>query len=219
MGGQLFAHFGGGGALNVAFILMERERANWECLSQSLSDYYNSPGRLAVFRRQFESATRRPGMDPATLAMELEILAVRGFGDMGKRARDWMIRDTFITAQRSCGLRRHLDGVPPGTPIRDIVDRCRVWESHLEQESGKRSLNDGVGEGVFLVRTAGTWGEPVFAGGHFFSVLVADLVGECPEWPVSGDTDGGTGVWSTPGNEGWSGREGQPPGPLGPRYD
>ena len=26
---------------------------------------------------------------------------------------------------------------------------------------------------------------------------------------------GGTGKWSTPGNEGWSGREGQPPGPLG----
>ena len=25
----------------------------------------------------------------------------------------------------------------------------------------------------------------------------------------------GTGMWSTPGNEGWSGREGQPPGSLG----
>ena len=33
-------------------------------------------------------------------------------------------------------MRRQLNGVPPDTPIRDIVDRCRVWESHLEQESG-----------------------------------------------------------------------------------
>ena len=89
-----------------------------------------------MFRRQFESATRRPGMDPAMFATELEILAVRGFGDMSKRARDWMIRDRFIAAQQSCGLCRHIDGVPPDTPIQDIVDRCRVWESHSEQESG-----------------------------------------------------------------------------------
>ena len=56
---QLFAHLEGE-ALNVAILMPEGERANWECLSQSLSDYYNSPGRLAVFRWQFESATRRP---------------------------------------------------------------------------------------------------------------------------------------------------------------
>ena len=130
---QLFAHLEGE-ALNVALLMPEGERANWECLSQGLSDYYNSPGRLAVFQRQFESATRRPEMDPATFATELKILAVCGFGDMGKRARDWMIRDRFIGAQRSCGLRRHLDGVPPDTPIRDIVDRCHVWESHSEQK-------------------------------------------------------------------------------------
>ena len=136
---QLFAHLEGE-ALNVALLMPEGERANWECLSQGLSDYYNSPGRLAVFRRRFESATRQPEMDPATFATELEILAVRGFGDMGKRARDWMIRDRFIAAQRCCGLRRHLDGVPPDTPIRDIVDRCRMWESHSEQtESGLSS--------------------------------------------------------------------------------
>ena len=58
---------------------------------------------------------------------------MRGFGDMGKRARDSMIRDRFIAAQRSCGLRRHLDSVSSDTPIRDIVDRCLVWESDSEQ--------------------------------------------------------------------------------------
>ena len=77
-------------------------------------------------------------MDPATFATELETITVRGFGDMGKRARDCMIRDRFIAAQRSCGLRRHLDGVPPDTSIWDTVDCCRVWESHSEQsESGQ----------------------------------------------------------------------------------
>ena len=64
---QLFAHLEGE-TLNVALLMPEGERANWECLSQGLSDYCNSPGRLAVFRRWFESATRRQEMDPATFA-------------------------------------------------------------------------------------------------------------------------------------------------------
>ena len=88
------------------------------------SDYYNSPRRLAVFRRRFENASRRPGADPATFATELGILAVRGFGDMGKRARDSMVRDKFIAAQRNCGLHRHLDGASSDASIRDIVDSC-----------------------------------------------------------------------------------------------
>ena len=53
---------------------------------------------------------------------------------MGKHARNWMIRDRFFAAQRSCGLRRHLDCVPLDTPMRDIVDRCRVWESNSDQK-------------------------------------------------------------------------------------
>ena len=64
---QLFAHLNGE-ALNVALLMLEDERGKWEDLSRGLSDYYDSPGRLAVFRRQVESATRRPGMDPATFA-------------------------------------------------------------------------------------------------------------------------------------------------------
>ena len=107
---QLFAHLDGE-ALNVALLMPVAERDKWEDLSNGISEYYyNSPGRLAVFRRRFESASRRPGVDPATFATELGILAVRGFGDMGKRARASMVRDKFIAAQRNCGLRRHLDG-------------------------------------------------------------------------------------------------------------
>ena len=110
--------------------------------SNGLSVYYNSPGRLAVFRRQFESVSRRPGVDAAMFATELEILAVRGFGDMGKRAHDSMVRDKFIAVQRNCGLHRHLDGASSDAPIRDIVDSCRVWESHSDRES---SLDAGWG--------------------------------------------------------------------------
>ena len=60
---QLFAHLDGE-ALNVALLMPEGEWSNWE----GLSDYYNSLGRLAVFRWQFECAARPPGMDPATFA-------------------------------------------------------------------------------------------------------------------------------------------------------
>ena len=64
---------------------------------------------------------------------------------------------------------------------------------------GEGSLSNGVGEGVFLVRTPGTWGEPMFAGGHFFSVLVAGLVGECPGWPIYRVIRASsTGMWSNP---------------------
>ena len=49
---------------------------------------------------------------------------------MGRTARLHLIRDRFIAGHSNCDLRRHLDSVPPETPIRDVVDRCRVWESH-----------------------------------------------------------------------------------------
>ena len=69
---QLFAHLEGE-ALNVALLMPEGERANREGLSHGLANYYYSPERLAVFRKQFESVTRRAGADPAT---ELQILVI-----------------------------------------------------------------------------------------------------------------------------------------------
>ena len=53
---------------------------------------------------------------------------------------------------------------------------------------GKRPLSEGVGEGMFLVWTPGTWGEPMFTSGHFF-ISATGVVGRCPKWPISGDTD------------------------------
>ena len=51
---------------------------------------------------------------------------------MGQTARLRLIRDWFIAGHSSCELRRHLDIVPPETPTRDVVGRCRVWESHAD---------------------------------------------------------------------------------------
>ena len=57
---------------------------------------------------------------------------MKAFGDIGQTARLRLIRDRFIAGHESCELRRHLDCLPPDTPLRDIVDRCRVWESHSD---------------------------------------------------------------------------------------
>ena len=69
---------------------------------------------------------------PAIFATALETLAVKAFGDMGQTARLRLIRDRFIAGHSNCDLRRHLDSVSPETPIRDVADRCRVWESHAD---------------------------------------------------------------------------------------
>ena len=51
---------------------------------------------------------------------------------MGQTARLRLIRDRFIAGHSE--LRRYLDSVPPETPIRDVVDRYRVWEGHADPE-------------------------------------------------------------------------------------
>ena len=137
---QLFAHLDGE-ALNVAFLMPVEEREQWTAFARGLSDYFNFPGRLAVVRRRFESASRRPGVDPATFATELGILAVLGFENMGECARDLMVRNKFIAAQQSSELRRHLDGASVDASIGDIVDSCRVWESHTKAGMMDPTLN------------------------------------------------------------------------------
>ena len=57
-------------------------------------------------------------------------IGLRAFGDMGPSTQVRMVHDRFVTGHRNWDLRWHLDSVPPVTPIREIVDRCRVWESH-----------------------------------------------------------------------------------------
>ena len=116
----------------MALLLTREKRESWTGLVSGLSAYYQSPGRLAVLRRRFESAFRRPGLDPATFATELGILAIQGFEAMKEQARDTMIRDKFIASQGQCALRRQLDGFAQDTPIGEIVDSCRVWESHSD---------------------------------------------------------------------------------------
>ena len=49
---ELFAHLEAE-ALDVALLLPKETRERWIGLVNGLSAYYNSPGRLAVFRRRF----------------------------------------------------------------------------------------------------------------------------------------------------------------------
>ena len=99
----------------------------------ALTEHYGSPGRLADYRRQFGKTIRKEGEDPSIFAIALETLAVKAFGDIR------IIRDRFVAGHDSCALCRHLDSVPPETPIQDIVDRCRVWESHADTEARRFS--------------------------------------------------------------------------------
>ena len=81
-----------------------------------------------------KKTTRSAGEDTSIFAIALETLAVKAFGDMGQTARLRLIRDCFIVGHSTCELWRYLDSVPPETPIRYVVDRCRVWESHADPE-------------------------------------------------------------------------------------
>ena len=128
---QLLSHLQGD-ALSVALLLPLPRRSSRKDLTHALSAHYGSPGRLASYRRQFDKTERNLEEDPANFGIALETLAVKAFGDIGQTARLRLIRDRFIAGHGSCALRRHLDCLPPDTPLRDIVDRCRVWESHAE---------------------------------------------------------------------------------------
>ena len=126
-------------ALSVALLIPMPLQASRRELTDALSSHYGSPGRLANYRREFDKTVRKKGDDPSNFAITLETLAVKAFGNMGQIARLRLIRDRFIAGHENCDLRRYLDCVPPDTPLRDIVDRCRVWESHGTTETRRVS--------------------------------------------------------------------------------
>ena len=130
---QLLSHLEGD-TLNVALLMPMSRRTSRTGLVDALSAHYGLPGRLADYRRQFEKTTRSAGEDPSIFAIALETLAVKTFGYMGQTARLRLICDRFIAGHSSCELHRYLDSVPPETLFRDVVDRCRIWESHADPE-------------------------------------------------------------------------------------
>ena len=136
---QLVSHLEGD-ALNVALLVPASERVLPGVLVGALSENYGSPGRLAEYSRQFERTSRSPGDDPSVFAIELETLARKAFADVDASVCLQLVRDRFIAGQVECSLRRHLDSVGPDTPMRDIVDSCRVWESHAEDTDSWESL-------------------------------------------------------------------------------
>ena len=105
---QLLSHREGN-TLNVALLVPEMKRTTRARLIGALTEHYGPPGRLADYRRQFERTAPMEWEDPSILAIALETLAVKAFGDMGPNARLRLICDRFD----NCALRRHLDSVPP----------------------------------------------------------------------------------------------------------
>ena len=61
---QLLSHLDGD-ALNVTLLVPESQQAVPEFLINSLSDHYNSLGRRAEYKRQFQRVARQPGDDPS----------------------------------------------------------------------------------------------------------------------------------------------------------
>ena len=118
-------------ALSVALLIPMPLRASRKELTDALSSHYGSPGRLANYRREFDKTL-------PTLLLLWRRWAVKAFGNMGQTARLRLIRDRFIAGHESCDLPRYLDCVPPDTPLRDIVDLCRVWESHADPDVVRR---------------------------------------------------------------------------------
>ena len=115
-----------------------------------LTSHYGLPGQLADYRQQFEK-NHTGGWDRSVDIRDLiGNVGHEGLWGYGPHGTPCLVRDRFIAGQDSCALCRHLDSVSLETPMQDIVDRCRVWESHadLEDQGGRRSLpvytiNDG----------------------------------------------------------------------------
>ena len=136
---QLLSHLEGD-TLNVALLVPMSRRTSRTGLVDALSAHYGSPGRLADYRWQFEKTTRSVGEDIFYCHSSGDI-AVKAFGDMGQTACLRLIRDRFIAGHSSFELRRYLDSVPPETPLRDVVDRCRVWRvTQTQRFDGSVSL-------------------------------------------------------------------------------
>ena len=87
-------------------------------------------------------------------------MAVKEFGDIGQTLRLRLIRDRFIAGHGSCELCRHLDCLPPDTPLRDIVARCRVWESHSDS-SGRHISKPEPAYPAYVVKKSEKYPDPV----------------------------------------------------------
>ena len=126
-------------ALSVALLIPMPLQASRKELTDALSSHYGSPGRLANYRREFDKTVRKMGEDPSNFAIKLETLAVKAFGNMGQIARLRLIRDRFIAVMRIVIYEVTWIVCHPIRPLRDIVDRCRVWESHGTSEMRRTS--------------------------------------------------------------------------------
>ena len=122
---------------------------------------------------------------------------------MGHIARLRLICDRFVAGHDSCALRRHLDNsVAPETPIRDIVDRCWVWESHSDTEARRFSK-----PGPERALPINTVGEPEF-GLDDRMVVTVTIPPAGPNQLVTAFTGGSAGTEAHSAFQNWNYRHG-----------
>ena len=129
---QLLSHLEGD-ALNVAGAGIQVS------IASGISGCIDCTIRLADYRRQFERTVQTTGEDPSIFATGLETLVIKALGTWVRQHGFTLSRDRFVAGHHSCELRRHLYSVSPMTSIQDIVDRCRVSESHADSDVRRMS--------------------------------------------------------------------------------
>ena len=150
---------------------------------------------------------------------------MKAFGDMGNTARLRILRDRFIAGHDSCELRRHLDSMAPETPIRDIVDHCRMWASHADSVDGRgREPRPEWVIPIYMVEDVGEAGDDLPVAAVTASPTASELLGGVASTAVAHTSGVGTGPHSIvaatvgPGPEGSferAGRAGSWPACIG----
>ena len=138
---QLLSHLNGD-ALNVALLVPESRHGVLGFFDKVVIRSLQRSRASGRIQASVSAGVPASGDDPSIFAIELETLARRVFIYIDTSIQLQMVRDRFINGQAECALRRHLDSLGPNTPIADIVDCCRVWESHREVESTPRMSAD-----------------------------------------------------------------------------
>ena len=95
----------------------------------------------------------------------------------------------FVSREGPCSLVaqlvqavQHDNPVVGKVPPTDWV-RCHIIPGDID--TGPGFGGSGAGDGVLLVWSSRTWGQPVLPGGPFVPVFAAGMVGCFSKWPVS----------------------------------
>ena len=85
-------------------------------------------------------------------------------------------RNRFIDGQAECALRRHLDSFGPDTPMRHILDSCRVRESHNEAAVRRHDGSDRNSPRAVYQVTEDSWSPAVSTESEMLDEVIRRLL-------------------------------------------